>query len=118
MSLALSLLPFEDVYGSRSSYSVLSCNLGGRLYDVIHPLPEQAPVPEMFMSHMSREGGDDTHFGITKRDGDGELVQCLPALVLLRVKDNEFVQSNAKNRAVWAYLAQLPPETPVALYWH
>ena len=37
---------------------------------------------------------------------------------LLTLRFHEGVQDNPENRAAWAYLAELPPNARIVLYWY
>jgi hypothetical protein len=116
MSLDLALLPFAEGRFDpvhQVSWTVLECKLGGVLHTVLGALEESEPVSDEFLSYAPSGG-----FGCTKRDPYGCVVRCIPALVLLRMREHSAVQGCATNRAVWAYLAELDPEQRVALWWH
>src|SRR5438876_287695 len=119
VAIDLTLLPFDhEAPGSAFSHTILGCNGGGTLYEQIDKL-DADPVPLSFRSYLSRDDEwEEAHYGETHETPYGAPLTCVSAKCLLRFRDQEEVAGNAKNRAVWAYLAELPPETRVALFWH
>lgn len=61
-------------------------------------------------------GQSDHYYPVCWDDETGSWTCRYGDLVTLR--DSEEVQDNAKNRAIWAYLAETPPDWPIVLYWH
>ena len=77
------------------------------------------PVPSSFHSYLSRDDAcEESHYGETQETSYGDRLTCVSVSRLLRFRDHEGVRDSPRNRAVWAYLAELLPETRVALYWH
>lgn len=123
MGLALYLLPFDATFAARAaapgfpalnytSQTVLSSSGSEDLFDVLKGLPS-APVPATFTSFVG-----DQEYDLTTEDAHGDPVRTVSAGMLCTVQDHPGVTTSAKNRAIWAYLAALPADTPVALYWH
>ncbi len=144
MGVDLHLLPFEsDHPGNRFSHSVLNCWRRRELWDEISKLPSVPIDPEMpqktrkdfkdeadgkkkplrsernaFYSFLAT-GKDGEHcYGETTHDPYGSPLRYVFVVDLMKVREHEGVTDNARNRAIWAYLAELPGDTKVALYWH
>jgi hypothetical protein len=126
MGLDLKLLPFDSSVMSSGdlgdwafSHTVLNCERRSELFREIQEGTEElyTPVPKNFSTFVSREDDEETHYGNTQTDPYGEPIQSVPAKALLAFAKHKGVRDNAKNRAIWAYLAALDPETPVALFW-
>lgn len=113
----LALLPFESGSEGRAfSYSVLECIQRSDLFERIRELIA-VPVPRSFDTYFSRRGGKSSLHGNTQTDRNGEPLTRVRALQLLPFASHESVGNSSRNKAIWAYLAQLPPKTWVALYW-
>ncbi len=119
MGLDLTLLPFDaDSERMNFSHTVLSCERRGQLFEEIQEL-RATPVPEDFTSYLSLDGEyEEHHYGQTHETPYGEPLTYVLAGQLWPFASHEDVMSQSKNRAIWAYLAELPPDTKVALYWH
>lgn len=122
MGRDLYLLPFDGELSSGAAFShtVLGCLRRDELFEALDIIEEQAgvPVPSEFYSFMG-EGKDGEHgYGITTDTAFGEPLRCIPALLLRRLAGHTGVCDNWRNLAIWAYLAELPERTPVALYWN
>lgn len=137
MGLDLTLLPFDcDQPMLSFSHSLLGCMRRENLFELISRLSSQ-PVPENFTSYLSRDNDDQLqyfalpngvrktlaanlgpHYGRTLKTPYGQPLMWVRAKDLLTCAEHKDVRDNPKNRAVWAYLAQLDSETKIALYWH
>lgn len=123
MGVDLSLLPFDCDHGTSFSFSHTLLELERRreLWDPIYSMETESgePAPENFTSYRGDPGADGEHgYGKTTKTPYGDRIRFVSAFLLCKLKDHEAVRDNWKNRAIWAYLAELPPETKVALYWH
>lgn len=118
MGTDLALLPLEsESAGNAFSHSILECIRRRELFDDLREL-EASPVPEPFYTYRSCEGGEESHYGDTQTDGEGEPLTKVRVLQLLPFASHESVRDTPRNKAIWAYLAALPPRTWVALYWY
>lgn len=116
MGIDLDLLPVDADFPNCSfSHSVLQCERRHNLWPAIQALPGQ-PVPDNFTSYLGGKG--EACYGKTVEDSYGDPVRWVRVRDLLTLRCREEVRDNSKNRAVWAYLAELPPEGKVALFWH
>ena len=118
MGVDLSLLPFEHEEEQVAfTHSVLKCARSRNLAKEISRL-DASSVPSRFSTHISRN--DDypvTHHGNTQKDAYGQDLKYVFAEELTQFSDHEHVRDNARNRAVWAYLGEIPKDTKVALFW-
>jgi len=119
MGVDLDLLPVEggDSHWGFSN-TVLRCTRS-ELFREIHTVQERKgiTVPESFSSYASRDDKyEEPHYGETQEDCYGDQIESLDVRELLKFKEQ--AQACPQNRAVWAYLAELPPRTKVALFWH
>jgi hypothetical protein len=119
MSVDLHLLPFDcDLPQFSYSHTVLSCTTSYPLWEEVKALAT-TPVPANFTAYVSRDATyDDPHYGVTTVDPYGQSVRACLAGDLAALHAHPGVQQHATNRAIWAYLAALPPSTRVALFWH
>lgn len=118
MGLDLRLLPVEHDGGRWGfSHSILSCQNGGWIHDLVKDMRTIDP-PNDFMSFTGDLKNGERGYGQTKETPYGEPVECLRVSQLLTIKDSDVIQKNLQNRAVWAYLAELPPQMKIAMYWH
>jgi hypothetical protein len=124
MGLDLSLLPFDcDLDTIHYSHTILDCERRYALFDPLQALADALgrPVPADFRSFRG-EGSccdcGEPHYGPTTTTPYGTTLYAVTVDALLSFTQNPGVQESTKNRAIWAYLAVLPAETKVALYWH
>ena len=118
MGVDLLLLPID--YESKQlsfSHTVLSCERDYMLFEEIQGLliSLSTPIPDNLTTFVGRrEGVEDTCYGGTITDPYGDQIRCVSVKWLLQVT----LEKIGRNKAIWAYLECLPPETKVALYWH
>ena len=120
MGVDLSLLPVEGHGATWFARTALACERRPGLFGAIEALEAQQgePAPAGFKSLLSRGATDDgPRYGVTEQTAYGERLRQLPAGALAALGEHPEVLDNADNRAVWAYLAQLPAAQPVALFW-
>lgn len=119
MGVDLALLPF-DFESDRFSFShtVLNTERRKDLWEEIARLESKA-VPDGFNSYVSRNDDyEESHYGETLETPYGDRLTYVLASDLLAFWDHPGVKDEEKNRAVWAYLNCLNPQTKVALFWH
>ena len=87
------------------------------LWDKINELPQQ-PIPEPLSCFLSRDDEGNTCYGDIDETPYGKRITYTTAGALLSLKDHEGVKNNWRKRAAWAYLAELPEDWPICLYWH
>lgn len=118
MGVDLTLLPFRE--GSFYSHSLLELSGDNKLWVLIDPIEAKfgEKLPAEFHSYLGEDEHGESCYGITTKHPYGGYVKCMKVKHLLLIKDHEIIQNNRLNRAVWAYLAELPDGWNVALYWH
>ncbi len=113
MSLHLTLLPIggtNELITSGNNF--LTCERDNYLFEQIDQITAST-VPPDFKGFYSTEDCHYVYGSITKDGFDTELTFVL---VKELVKLKPHMQSQT-NKAIWAYLKQLPPERKIALYW-
>lgn len=126
MGVDLTLLPFcneqmsNDDYIIYFSHTALDMQRRHELWEPIKEIEEKfgVVVPSGFLSLLSREGETGPHYGKTMRTPYGNPLQYVLAKHLKIFEKQRGVQDNWQNRAIWAYLLQLPNNLRIALYWH
>ena len=118
MGLDLALLPFDcDIKELSYSHTVLTCHASRELLELIGELPS-LETPEGFYCYLSRTpDGEYTCYGKVTEDYYGKRLRYTTVAELTSLSSHIDVRDIHKNRAIWAYLAALPRNTKVALYW-
>ena len=120
MGIDLMLLPMDvDYNDSAYAHTILEVQKRNDLWLLIDALPSE-PVPPNFETLVSDEGPPEWEFwvqGNTQVDGYNKPLACVGAKYLQALVGHPAVQEEHVNRAVWAYLAQLPADTRIAIYW-
>src|SRR5258708_16908330 len=114
MVLDLTLMPLlrRDFW---TAHDLIRLERRRELWSAIEALPQQ-DIPEPVWSHMGGAENGETCYGAAETTPYGDKMKWTTAAALLTLKDHAAVQDNWMNRAVWAYLAAMPPESPIALY--
>jgi len=116
MGVDLTLLPLigRDFW---AAHDILRLERRSELWSDVEKLP-QKPIPQALSCHkaVSPTTGDPC-YGDTETTPYGTRITYTTAADLMTLKDNEAVQDNWQNRAIWAYLAQMPGDWPICLYW-
>lgn len=116
MGVDLRLLPFDADRGEFAySHTILELGRDYALHEKIRKL-RSMPVPSGFTSFSGRGDDGDTCYGATIETPYGEPVEWVLAGELCAIELEE--GGTYIERAIWAYLSHLPPQTKVALYWH
>ena len=124
MTRDLTLLPFEVNSNLTIAHSALSLHRHTALFAEIQNIENQGsqPAPRKFWSYLSieidgqeREG--EARYGITTLHRYGKLRYVL-VKDLKPLQTHDGIQGHYENRAAWAYLAQLPDDFGVALFWY
>lgn len=122
MGVDLRLLPIDGDHGTvvNFSHNVLSLERRRELWEPIAEIEKAhgRDVPENFDSFIGRRADGETGYGRTIESPYGTPVRYVRAADLLPLAEHEAVTDNPKNHAAWAYLAALPADYKVALYWH
>lgn len=116
MGLDLKLLP---VCGKDLDHShvVLDMERSKSLFGALMQVSTRDILPT-FDTYLCRDDEyEESHYGNTQEDAYGERLQMVAVRELLCFSDHPGVFEESQNRAVWAYLHELPEESMVALYW-
>lgn len=122
MGLDLKLMPFggECPGAVNFAHTILCCERRRDLFELILELDgrEGQNVPTGFNTFLSfDEALEKSCYGETLETPYGERLHWVEARFLAVLASHADVLDNHLNRAVWAYLKELPPAWPVALYW-
>lgn len=74
-------------------------------------------IPVSLSCFMAKDRHGECCYGERATDQYGEHLQWTMAGNLVPLHAHEGVQDNWRNRAAWAYLAHMPVNYPVVLYW-
>lgn len=116
MGIDLTLIPIDHESDTLNfGYTILQVERRRVLWDSIRRLPH-SPLPVNFRTLSEYqfkpvEGGEYC-------DAYGCALRCVWVHELMKLQDEAEVRDNWQNRAIWAYLGQLPPHFKVVLYWH
>lgn len=116
MGVDLTLLPVLG-NGHWFSHQVIQLERRRDLWDQIAELRQQ-DVPEKLSCYLARTAEGETCYGDIDQDCYGDALKWTTPAELLKLKDYHEVQDNWQNKAVWAWLAEVPPDWPIVLYWH
>ena len=122
MGLDLTLIPVDSENGTWGfGHSLIDCERRNELFEPLLELEKKKgrDVPEKFNTFRSRDDKyEESHYGPTVDTPYGDPLKCVYVKDLLPFAEHEGVRDNWKNRAVWAYLREMPPDEKIALYWH
>lgn len=118
MGMDLCLLPFDSDF---FSHTILDCERRWELWKPITAIESRIgrDVPDNFQSYKARdEEAGKSCYGKTLRTPYGDNLKYVLVSDLTALSGHASVQDNPKNRAIWAYLEKLAPDTKVALFWY
>ena len=111
MGVDLSLFPVGHVIARDwCSFSRIEVNRRRELWPAVHALPAVAIG--------TLTGYLDKGFHAETTDKYGARLKAVTAGDLATLAAAPGIADDSQNRAVWAYLAALPPATDIVLYWH
>ena len=117
MGLDLSLIPIEHDDGRFGfGHSLLRVDAGRLWYDTLKDVNDE-PVPSDFATFRGRGEDGEPRYGNTQETPYGEPLRCMRVSEIIARMDPRPSQSPRDNAAL-VYLAMLPPDSRVALYWH
>lgn len=76
--------------------------------------PMDAPV----WCHHARRPDGEKEYGLLAKDPYGDPLAMVRVRDLLPLAEHDEVQDAFLNRAAWAWLAAMPPDAPLVLYWN
>jgi hypothetical protein len=116
MGTSLKLLPLLSP-GHWVSHDILRVDPFFDLWPIINALPQlDIPTPLSCYEARTKNKGKPC-YGSVETDAGGQRLKWVTAQQLLTIKDHERIAGNWRNRAVWAYLANMPDASPIVLYW-
>jgi hypothetical protein len=116
MGVDLRLLPLLG-QNAWVAHDILSLQRNGDLFRAIEDLPS-VEIPQDLSCFLATDTDGESCYGEVAVDPYGDRLKYVSAFDLLRLKTHPDVDDNWKNCAVFAYLAQMPPDWPIVLYWH
>lgn len=75
-------------------------------------------VPNIFHTYFSTKADGENGYGEVKQTPYGSPLLMIDVVHLAQLYLHNDVNDNITNRAIWAYLSVLKPDTQIALYWH
>ena len=116
MGVDLRLLPLISP-NFWASHDMLGLERRRELWTAIEELP-QFDIPEALYCFCARAANGEAFYGMEEESPYGNRLKYTTVGDLLTLAGHPAVIDNWKNRAVWLYLSQMPPEWQVVLYWH
>lgn len=122
MGRELILIPVDTHGTGRVSFGHQLINTLRRdeLYDAVAVIERHVgmDVPRGFKTFRSLNDDGKPAYGVTETTPYDEPLKMVPVGHLKQFANILPVQDNWQNRAVWAYLDQMPDDWWVALYWN
>lgn len=79
----------------------------------------QSEIPQPLYCHLARNADDsETIYGQITEDPYGEPLMWTTAGRLAALADQDEARTSWRNRAVFAWLAQMPEDHMIVLYWY
>lgn len=116
MGVDLTFLPLlnKDFW---AAHTMLDVERRSALWPAIEAL-KSIDVPKPVSCFLAYGEDGEKRYGDIETDPYGDRLKWVTAGQLLTLADREEVQDNWKNRAAWAYMAQMHPDWQIILYWH
>jgi hypothetical protein len=127
MSRDVILLPFytDSTHGEPFAHDVIHVDLGvsPREFDGNWLVAEidaldARDVPRGFSCRLARTPDEHTVYGKCQEDSYGDPLKWVKAGDLAKLADHPQVTCWPRNKAAFAYVAALPADWPLVLYWH
>lgn len=117
MGVELRLLPFVSKdRSSLLSHEIWDVGVDYDLWEKFGALPQWQL--EKLTCFLARDDDSEPKYGDAVDTPYGEKITCTTAGTICTLKDHPAVQDNWRNRGLWKYLAEMPADWPIALYWH
>ena len=115
MGMDLKLLPLlaKDFW---CSHNIIALGRDYELWKAIESLP-QFDIPQSLSCYFARTPEGEPCYGDIETSPYGERLKWIAAKMLNTVRDHDAVKGDWRNRAAWAYLANIPEDWRVVLYW-
>lgn len=120
MGVDVKLLPLigRDFW---AAHDQLELERRSELWPVIEALPSE-PMPKPLNCFLgtipdgSWEG--ENGYGECAEDPYGNPLRYVTVADLLTLSNHPAVKDNWLNRAIWAYLSEMPPDWQIVIFWH
>ena len=121
MGVDLTLLPLDypivtGSHGNHMATTVLDVARWRALWPFIETLP-LVKLGEPLLTHLALDEAGNMEWGSVECDAYDGPLHYVRAADLVALREHPSIKDDFKNRAIWAYLAELPPDWPVVLYW-
>ncbi len=115
MGVDLTLLPLisKDYW---AAHDMINLERRSELWPLIEALP-QKDIPQALSCFLARGSDGESKYGQETRTPYGMPMRYTTVGDLLALRDSGPVQNAWRNKAAWAYLAEMPPDWPIVLYW-
>lgn len=115
MGVDLTLMPLigKDYW---AAHTQIDLGRDRDLLDKLMKLPTKE-IPQPISCYKAHDG-QNTIYGDVDKSPYGERLTYVLAADLKKYADCKEVQDGWENRAAWAYLAHMPDDWPIVLYWH
>ena|SRR5258706_10591740 len=113
MGVELNLLPllYRDQW---LSHEIIYLAKDYDLWERIDALP-QKEIPQPISCYLATDGSGEKKYGLILKTPYGKPITYVTASDLLQIDLSE--DASWREKAVWAYLAQMPPDRQICLYW-
>ena len=116
MGVDLALLPALD-RGCTAAHDIINLERRSDFWASVHDLDSVLLADGVYCYLARANDGDDRGYGLALYDDNDLPLLYVTARDMLSLAEHEGVTDNWRNRAAWAYLACLPPDWPVVLFW-
>lgn len=119
MGVDIAFLPVDSIEVGFSHQILQTCRRS-ELNDIIEEIEKQhgRDVPVNFTSYLGKREDDGSGYGMTDKSPYGDPLKMVQAEHLKTIANIQPIQDNWQNRAVWAYIDQMPDDQWVVVYWH
>jgi hypothetical protein len=116
MGIELKLMPLSRPE-SDLAHDMISIGQDYELFDLINALPKKK-IEKPIWSYEATLPNGESGYGQIEKDPYGDRLSIITSTVLLSIKDHPCIADFWRVKAAWAYLAQMPEDWPIVLYWH
>jgi len=120
MGLDLRLLPAYTQNADWMSHDILGLDRDDDILNAVFEFEKKHGIEVKrggFKSFLSREDGGETKYGSTETTPYGDRIKSVLAIELSKVFESVEI-SGWKNKAIVAFVKELPDDLPIYLYWH
>jgi hypothetical protein len=116
MGVELKLMPLWRP-GSDLAHDMISIGKDYELFDAINRLPKKELEKPVWSYNAVLPDGENT-YGLIEKDPYGERLTTVTSTDLLTLRNHHCVSDFWRTKAAWAYIAEMPADWPIVLYWH